>query len=144
MAEYATDEEILGISDDAPEVSSESPETSAPVETPSQETAEQPQLRPGSAKDETPAAKQQSDKTQQPAKPAKDGTAQQPQNIQEVNAAKAAELDRADEAFLSGDHGAMADVLSEMFSEKPEMALEAAWVNRAWLEQHAPEDRKST
>src|SRR5437870_3959024 len=116
MPETLTDEQILGLPDTPEsEASLEAPETPAAVETPSQETAEQPQLRPESAKDETLAAKQPADK----AKPAKDGTPEQPQDIGEVNAAKAAELDRADEAFANSDYQGMAETFESVFGENP-------------------------
>jgi hypothetical protein len=149
MLGYQTDEEILGISDDAPEVSSESAETSAPIEseTTSQETAEQTPLSPTTEKAEALPAQKPADKTQPQAKPADQSqgaaTYQElfPQGVEQARMAlqKAEQFDKTDEAFLSGDHGAMSDVLSEMFAEKPEMALEAGWANRAWLEQYAPE-----
>src|SRR6266446_2829554 len=128
-----TDEEILGISDDAPEVSSESPETSAPVETPSQETGTETPLRPESAKDETLAAKQQPAKAQQPAK---DGT---PEQAQEIIAAKAAELDRADAAFASGDVAGMAETFEQIFGDNPHACADALWMGLQFLEQRAPE-----
>ncbi|SRR6266581_18142 len=137
-----TDEQILNITDDAPEVSSEAPETFAPEETTSQEPTEQ--LQPTSqtpAKDGTlPAKPADKTQTQQPVKPTKDGTQEQPQDIASINAEKAAELDRADQAFLSGDYQGMAETFDSLFGENPHAAMEAMWMGCQFLEKTAPQE----
>lgn len=143
MPETLTDEQILGL-DDGPssEVSSESAESAeatAPIETqPEEATAETP-LRQDQTKDETltqskqPAKGQQPDKTQQPAK---DGT---PEQAQEIIAAKAAELDRADGAFANGDIAGMAQTFEQVFGENPSACADALWMGLRFLEQRSPE-----
>lgn len=131
-----TDMEILDLPDAAESevsgASAEATETPSLSETQSEETAETP-LRPDQAKDESLAPPKQTDKSQQTAK---DGT---PEQAQEVIAQKAAELDRADAAFLSGDTAVMAETLESMFGENPSACADALWMGLRFLEQRSPE-----
>lgn len=95
-----------------------------------------PQLETGQP--ETPAQPKPQDKTTQPdkAQPAKDGT---PEQQQETLAAKAAELDRSDAAFSTGDVAGMAETFEQMFGENPAGLTDALWMAYRFLEQRSPE-----
>ena len=142
MSETLTDEQILGIDDSpSPEVSSESAEASesTPTIESGQEQGEETQL----GQPETLAQPKPQDKAQQPTKQqtdkaqqAKEGT---PEQAQEIIAQKAAELDRADAAFASGDIAGMAETFEQVFGENPSACADALWMGLRFLEQHSPE-----
>src|SRR5215472_8276005 len=146
MPETLTDEQILGLDDGAAsEVSSEAPETTATVETTSQETAEQPPPRPPTEKAETLPGQKPADKTQPQAKPA-DQNAQTfeqlfPGGIEEARAAHAAaqEMYRADQAFLTGDLHGVAQTIETLFGENPQALADTVWVGLKALQEKAPE-----
>lgn len=128
MPETLTDEPILGI-DDSPssEVSAEAPESTAPIESQPGQT-EETQLGPEQAKPETLAQPKPQDKA-----------APTPEQQQETLAAKAAELDRSDAAFQSGDVEGMAQTIEHLFGERPEGLTDAMWMGYRFLEQRSPE-----
>src|SRR5690242_14310970 len=140
-----TDEQILGIDDEATsEISGEVSET-AP-ETTSQETAELSTQRPEEKSETLPGQKPQQDKAQQPAKPADQSAAtfEQlfPAGIEQARAAHAAaqEMARADEAFLTGDYSGIAQTFEQMFGENPKACADAVWVGMKYLQDRAPEE----
>jgi len=154
MPEVLSDEQILGISDDAPEVSSDTSEPSAPVETEPEITATETPLRPDSAKDGSlpvqtkPQADktQQSDKSQPPTKPtdpAQDAAEYRqifPRGIEQAREfhAKATELDRADASFRNGDYSGMGQTIEAVFGDNPHGLADSMWMGMKFLEERAP------
>jgi len=148
----AFEAQVLEIDDATPLelTSGETPETAAPAETPATETADHaPPLTPTAEKADTlpaqkPAEKPQ-DKTQQ-GKPAEQGqpaaTLEElfPAGIEQAREAsfKAAELDRSDTAFATGDPEGMFETFDSMFGENPRGATDAMWAARQYLESKAP------
>lgn len=141
MPETLTDEQILGLEDGpSSEVSSGSAETSestATIETQPEQTAEETEFAPDQAKPETLTQAKPQDKTQQPAKQQTENPATTPE-AQTIEA-KAAELDRADAAFASGDVAGMAQTFEEMFGENPGACADALWMGLRFLESRSPE-----
>ena len=132
----ATDEAILGISDEP--YSAVSEESSTTVSTTdvseSSEPTEQTEEETQPGQPESIAGKSQQP-TQQTAKP---GTPT-PEQAQEVIAQKAAQLNKADAAFASGDVQGMAETFEQMFGENPAGLTEAMWMGFRFLEQRSPE-----